>query len=191
MVLAILFISLSQALHLNCWSNECYNCTEGKLNFEKTNCLDICPTGYTKSDILKNCNDTKIQKNLFEVDFKSNLNYYSSSIGDFTHPYKFPFKYDRNGPIPTKDRGFYFSNTSRLTTSKQPILAPSFICGLVLKVLYPGNIFSVKQGSLEKLLIHTNETNIKVSMHVCASNVCSIFEITDLHNSTWITFYFY
>ena len=89
------------------------------------------------------------------------------------------------GPVPTKDRGFYFSDTSRLLTSKNDILAPNFGLGIIIRVLSSGTVFSIMNGTDSIFLLSSDLENITSEYKTCLSNSCSLKVIKTPNNSKW------
>ena len=172
------------SLNSFCFDSACKNCTNFKLNFDSSNCLDLCPKGFEPIENNTKCNATSI-RTLFALEFHQEKRYSISSIGDFYHPDRANFQNNKMGPIPTKDRGFYFSDTSRLLTSKSYILAPNFGLGIIIRVISPGTIFSIINGTDTIFMLSSDATNIQSQYKTCLLNICSLKVINIPRDLEW------
>ena len=123
--------------------------------------------------------------NLFTVEFYRESKYSISSIGDFNHPDGALFNVNKIGPVATKDRGFYFSDTSRLVTPKSDILAPNFGISIILRIISPGIIFSIINETDSIFLLSSDLENIIGEYRTCLLNVCSLKPIKIPHKFEW------
>ena len=140
----LMILSSADSLNTNCNSPICSECISG-YNYEKLTCLQICPEGYSILQVscVQQAKTPFIRMKLFRF-----LDVSASQVSDFQHPDGLPFgDLQRKSPIPTKDRGFYFQNTSSLVSTKNWVLAPTFFVNFLLKVHEEGKIFSCSNGN--------------------------------------------
>ena len=142
--LIILQLGVTESSNINCASSSCSSCTSGYL-YKSLSCLPLCPSGYTSSS---NSCAPSANLNLFFLNFYEFLDYGATFIDNFSHPSNLPFKENgKASPIPTKDRGFYFTTTSALVSSLNTIMAPDFNLRFIIKITSNGNIFQVTDGT--------------------------------------------
>lgn len=151
-----LFLSVYTGLGrccLNCIQSSdlwCLKCSDGYLT--EGICLQSCPTGYIQND--KEC----IQKEntIFTLKLYQEVSFSSQSISDWYTPdfSSFSSQTGKN-PLPTIDRGFYFSHRSGLVSSKQFQPGLRFNLQALIKVISPGSIISSESFLLET----TSENN--------------------------------
>ena len=102
--------------NLYCATSACTSCISGYFLFG-TSCMAICPTGYYQNSTSNQCAALASQ-DVFYINFFEFLEYNATSIGNFSHPQNLPFiDQGKASPIPTRERGFYFANTSTLNST--------------------------------------------------------------------------
>jgi hypothetical protein len=83
----------------------------------------------------------------------------------FHHPEGLPFSdQNKRSPIPTKERGFYFTKTSRLKTDSHWVLAPLFSIDFIIRISGDGTVLKVKY--LQKSIIHFYSQNGKFIVEI-------------------------
>ena len=100
----------------NCLYSNCTVCISGYM-YNSVGCLDLCPSTFQLNNITNNC-ISNVPQLLFHLSFGLFHDFSASSIFPFNHPLGLPFSdSQRLSPIPTKERGFYFAQTSQLISS--------------------------------------------------------------------------
>ena len=150
----------ANSLNINCNSPICSECISG-YNYENMSCLHICPEGYSliRASCVQQVKSPFILLKLFRF-----LDVSANHVSDFQHPDGLPFgDLQRKSPIPTKDRGFYFQNTSSLFSTTNWVLAPTFFVNFLLKVHDEGKIFSCSNGNTTFFEVTYESTEIILS----------------------------
>jgi type IV secretory pathway component VirB8 len=67
-------------------------------------------------------------------------------------------------PVPTKDRGFYFKNSSEIRNSKSNIFSPDFTIRMTVKVTSDGVIMKSETNGTENFKLFVNNSEICFSV---------------------------
>ena len=152
MIIVLLLSIICKAKNIGCSNSACTSCNSGYL-YNSLSCLPLCPTGFTQSSSPKICTNTT-NVNLFQLNFWNFYEFAASSIDQFQHPSGLPFQDpNRQSPIPTIDRGFYFADTSSLVSTTNFILAPDFSLRLWINIKTDGTIFEAIGGGISYINI--------------------------------------
>ena len=140
MLLLILILSTYSKNHY-CSDANCSTCLQG-YSYRSVSCVTICPE-QSYLNALNICSYS-FKGDICKVQFFKFFNYDSSSIDVFYHPQNLPFQDSgRQSPIPTNDRGFYFTTTSTLKTNKHWVIGPTFMIDLIARVRNDGTILNI------------------------------------------------
>ena len=123
-----------------CIQSTCTSCSLG-YKYSSASCLIYCPTGTSING--KNCTEGS-DLEVFSLKFKISTNYTANSIGTFSHPLNYTFSNSTGvTPIPTIDRGFYFSSNSHLISSTSWVVGPKFCLVIYYQGFTSGSILSI------------------------------------------------
>ena len=126
--------------NLYCNNKNCTSCSQGYLTGPQ--CLSQCPTGYLYNSTLNSCSGKG--STLYSVLFSTQQNYTNNTIASFiTYNLTSFDDPSRINPIPTKERGFYFANTSSLQHRFYLSLGYQFSVDFAIRILQPGVIFEL------------------------------------------------
>lgn len=101
----------------------------------------MCPTSY---NIIDSSCIASLSTQLFYLDFSQFYTLNAISINGFSHPKGVDFiDSGRESPIPTKERGFYFVNTSRLVADESYTLAPDHSIAFLIKAFETGTVIEI------------------------------------------------
>ena len=105
--------------------------------------MAICPTGYYQNSTSNQCAALASQ-DVFYINFFEFLEYNATSIGNFSHPQNLPFiDQGKASPIPTRERGFYFANTSTLNSTVPWVFSPTFYFRINFNIQSDGVMFTI------------------------------------------------
>lgn len=166
LILLIYLAILTKAVHIGCSDSSC-------TLVMNTTCIGICFVCHYAQPFTSNIHLRQFVPNTsyylslsysyVSTAFFTFLSFSDSSIGNFQHPEGLPFSDPGEGSlIPTKDRGFYFSETSQLVSSVNCIFAPDFSIGFSIKILAPGTILTIVSGSSTQVTIQASLDSITV-----------------------------
>lgn len=127
----IFFVIAGQSDCQPIYPAQCNSCAS-TYNYKSVVCLDNCPKGYNENS--NTCvEDVTSSKTFMDVRFyqihdftQSTVDYFQAS-NSFDHSSKLQ-------PIPTKERGFYFFQTSSLTGIALDIIGPDLTIKLLIRV---------------------------------------------------------
>lgn len=113
-------------------------------------CTRICPSGYTTSS--GKCSLPEAYPKLFSLDFSSVTNLQLNNICSFYTPSNISYINSlKSSPLPTLDRGFYFSKSSTMATSPESnssfIPAPNITVKMWIKIISNGKILTSYIGN--------------------------------------------
>ena len=145
------FASYVFASNQFCVDSSCTSCSSGNLYLSKS-CLSVCPTTFSTSS--QTCISSS-SNTVFEVDLFKYHDYSVNTIGDFTTNNNEVFSnINQITPVPTKDRGFYFVDSSEGLKYKSTLVpAPDFSIKFLINFSVAGLVFSFKSGSDYTVLI--------------------------------------
>ncbi|OMJ94770.1 hypothetical protein SteCoe_1949 [Stentor coeruleus] len=194
-MLAVLLAVLSfigQSANIYCSDSLCTSCIQGIL-YNKTSCLSLCPSLYSKSEFSISC-IPEGNLNLFDM-FFYNFTFFSSfQIGPFYPFHLLSFEDGiSDGPIPTKERGFYFSENSALVSDRNYMPAPDFTMRIAFLVKNPGTVFRVTKKGLDFVKIEAGDTNLQLSCYLTSQTANQTKILTypsDKNTWEYFTIYF-
>lgn len=167
-LLAFLLLFLGQCANIYCSDPLCIFCMQG-ISYNDTSCLSLCPSKYSESDFSMFC-IPEGNLNLFDMFFYNFTSISSFEIDSFYPFHQLSFESGMSdGPMPTKDRGFYFSENSALIPYRNYIPAPDFTIRIALLVKNPGIIFRATKNGLDFVKIEAGNENLQLSCYLTSS----------------------
>ncbi|OMJ84046.1 hypothetical protein SteCoe_14915 [Stentor coeruleus] len=146
--LSLIYCAFAMLDCLSSSDSKCISCSSYLLS---PVCTRICPSGYTAASFGK-CSLLEAYPKLFFLDFSSETNLQLNSISSFYTPSNISYINSlKSSPLPTLDRGFYFSNNSTMATLPESnssfIPSPNLTVKMWIKVISKGKILSSYIGS--------------------------------------------
>ncbi|OMJ68542.1 hypothetical protein SteCoe_33973 [Stentor coeruleus] len=187
----LLLLSFSYGLNIGCLDNECSKCETGYYSYYSKSCLEICPTNYFTTG--SNCVASS-STSLIALDFNSFSTLNTSTIGRFHHPKGGDFiDSQRESPIPTKERGFYFDKTSKLISYDNYTLSPDISISFYIKAFDVGTVFEITDNlTWFKVEVFNDKIGVIWTLSSRYSNETTEGKITIAYTlKTWATFSFH
>ncbi|CAG9326437.1 unnamed protein product [Blepharisma stoltei] len=159
--------------------NNCTACFPTYYLIEGVCNKDNCPSGYSKNSVTNACDIANILP--FSVDFQDlivlntidSLNIGSSSTN------KYP-NYDANDPWPAKNRGYYFSGTTAVSTTF--MFGPIFTITIWIKALQAGVVLE-KYTTAAKVLLGIDTDGIATLTLTLKKSSISAGSVTSILNN--------
>ena len=144
----------------------------------------MCPTGYTQSSSPNVC--TAGTQNLFDLNFFEFHQFTASSIGNFQHPTGLQFKDSAKlSPIPTMERGFYFTSTSRLVSTVNYIIGPDFTLQFTIRIRADGTIFEAYANGISYFKLAAVSGKVVAYWYLTSTSTSSINSFSSYTYSTY------
>lgn len=171
--------------NIDCVDVSCSGCITG-YHYKEYSCLDICPTGYIQNTSPNTCVASSSQ-DLFLIRFASSLILTESIIDNFSHPRGERFNNPNElSPLPTKDRGFYFANTSSLVSIQNWVLAPDFSLKFSIILLGDGVIFEAISGEITYFQLKFESGELLASWNLTSASFSKVFSVSaGYYSSSW------
>jgi hypothetical protein len=176
-MLIFLVFYTAHSVNQYCADSSCSSCTSG-YNYLSKSCLSICPSTYETNS--QSC-QSQTSNDVFKIDLFKYQDYSTSTVGDFTSFNNKNFNYyEETTGIPTKDRGFYFKDTSvglKHISSKVP--APDLTLKFLIKFFSAGVIFSLNDGANNIILLSVYSSGVNFGFSLSFQYLDNTFVTTN------------
>ncbi|OMJ84684.1 hypothetical protein SteCoe_14141 [Stentor coeruleus] len=184
MFLAFFFYLACQVLSLtNCIQivdDKCTSCSNSYLILPI--CSLICPSKYSISG--SECISSETLPILFSLEFSKVSSLTEMQIGNFVNQNSEAFQSPtKNTPLPTKDRGFFFSSTSLMICNEKDLIpSPFFTIKAWAKIESPGIIFQITDTQ-DYFCLQKSDEKIQISIKVLDLEVLNKINTVIFENS--------
>ena len=164
----LIFFIATVLANLECIDSPCTACSSQYFLYSQS-CLATCPYGYTASGTV--CTKSSSLE-FFNECFDLFLTYKTSYIGNsfVTFSGELLTNQSKTSPVPTRDRGIYFENTSKAKSKELIVPAPDFTISIIFHILFPGVLMEARINSINFFVIAATTTQILITTNYTIAN---------------------